>query len=323
MAANNRPRVPLSDAESVVDDLFEAADEILIQQAKQQPRLAVVIDEEGPDAYAYIDALMGKRRKIALPPPTAEEIKKRDPYGMDLHGLMLTKNATRRSIEECRRIRAKQRDFLAHYLATFEPIRAAIAVGVNEYEVEKWHRQPAFEQMYQQIRLIVYERLEATAIKRAHSGSDRLLVKLLEAYVPEKFGRVSTNRMIGTGPNGEIEVNVNNWAELARRAQVTHGPVIDVNGRELDNTDTTPVVIPSASEKAPIDTFKTKKYTRKKAQVPGDTPAEAHGQAMRDVPVDGKDPADEGGRVLQERSGERGGEPDAPRKREPHVPPVE
>jgi hypothetical protein len=56
-----------------------------------------------------------------------------------------------------------------------------------------------------------------------------MLIKLLEAYFPERFGR--RTQIWGTGPQGELEVTVSNWADLAKSAAVKL-PVIDITGEE-------------------------------------------------------------------------------------------
>jgi len=112
----------------------------------------------------------------------------------------------------------QQKEFLAAYIRMYNPTEAAVAAKIPVQRVSRWRKAPAFNKIYLQVQDMVLQSLEAEGVRRAYDGSDRLLIKFLEAYAPEKFGR--TTRLTGSNPDGSLNINITSWAELARSAVV-------------------------------------------------------------------------------------------------------
>lgn len=113
----------------------------------------------------------------------------------------------------------QQKRFLVAYMSTFNPEEAATLAHLPMQRVHRWLKAPVFKELYGQVQTILGHKLEGEAVKRAYEGSDRLLIKLLEAFFPEKYGK--TTRVFGAGPDGAINVRVTSWAELAQKASIT------------------------------------------------------------------------------------------------------
>lgn len=89
---------------------------------------------------------------------------------------------------------------------------------VSVQQVAKWMEDAEFEHTLQHAVDIVGDRLESELFRRAMDGSDRLLLRAMEANRPEKYARVI---------KGDFSV-MHSWADLAREAADTE-----------DTTDTT------------------------------------------------------------------------------------
>lgn len=89
---------------------------------------------------------------------------------------------------------------------------AAEIVGIDRGTVYNWlNADPEFKESFEKAREVGTELLEDVAWKRAQDTSDRLLVVLLKAYKPEKFGDkievTSTKKIKLDWPEGEKEEN--------------------------------------------------------------------------------------------------------------------
>ncbi len=79
-----------------------------------------------------------------------------------------------------------------------------------------------FKGAFQRAYGAIADALEEEGLKMALNGNEKLLIKFLEAYRPDKFATSNvrnTHLVVGSGENGEIEVNVNSWAELSKKAK--------------------------------------------------------------------------------------------------------
>lgn len=78
-------------------------------------------------------------------------------------------------------------------------------------QVDKWMEDGEFRWHLDNAVSVVADRLEGELIRRAMDGSDRLLIRAMEAARPEKYARVI---------KGDVSV-VHSWAELARQVADT------------------------------------------------------------------------------------------------------
>ena len=150
----------------------------------------------------------------------------RTPEGVEVVRIMLLPDtvpppeADEREKAEARRVEIEQqKHFLVAYMNTYDPSRAAVHAGIPLQRVSRWRKAPAFDKLYQQVTDVIVESLEAEGLRRAFTGSDRLLIKFLEGLLPEKYGR--TTRVTGSGPGGSLNVNVTSWQELAKTVAMT------------------------------------------------------------------------------------------------------
>lgn len=86
--------------------------------------------------------------------------------------------------------------------------RACAIADVSSKQVDVWMKNDEFSEALQAAMNVVGDALEEELIKRAMEGSDKLLLRALEAHKPEKYAR----RI-----DGRIDV-VHSWADLARKA---------------------------------------------------------------------------------------------------------
>ena len=81
----------------------------------------------------------------------------------------------------------------AQFLDTFREIcnmsQAAEVAGIDRTTVYNWRRDdPNFKKQFEQAREDGAEALEDVAYQRAQEQSDRLIMALLKAYKPDRFG---------------------------------------------------------------------------------------------------------------------------------------
>lgn len=85
---------------------------------------------------------------------------------------------------------------------------ACTIAEVTYAQVEKWMEDAEFAHNLQHAINIVGDRLESELFRRAMDGSDRLLIRAMEANKPEKYARII---------KGDINI-MHSWADLARQA---------------------------------------------------------------------------------------------------------
>jgi hypothetical protein len=124
----------------------------------------------------------------------------------------------------------KQENFLRAYVKCKNLSKARTIAGVTRGEYSRWvAKETAFAEAVKGVTEFVADLLEDTALEMALSGNEKLLIKMLEAYRPEKF---SPKKAIDVSTRSDVNINVNNWAELARKAmeaerQVIEGEVVE------------------------------------------------------------------------------------------------
>ena len=89
---------------------------------------------------------------------------------------------------------------------------AAKVAGVSMSTVEKWMREPKFREAMTTAAEVISDVLEQEALRRAMSGSDKLLITMLKAVRPDKY---QTKTSADIRHTGEI---VHTWADLAKKA---------------------------------------------------------------------------------------------------------
>lgn len=138
------------------------------------------------------------------------------------------------------RLSEKQVIFLRYFLATGTVTGACKGSGTTVIEFNKWTKDKPenkeFKASLDMAMNSVIDTLEQEGIKRALAGSDKLLIKFLEAYKANKFAPRSNVVHTGTGENGEIQVEVKSWAELAQKAAVK--PIIETTGTVVEAEET-------------------------------------------------------------------------------------
>ena len=73
---------------------------------------------------------------------------------------------------------------------------ACVAANVDRRTIQRWrHEDPAFNEKYQSAELNITEKLERTAMTRALTTSDTLLIFLLKARHPEKYKERFTHEL--------------------------------------------------------------------------------------------------------------------------------
>lgn len=196
-----------------VDDLFEEipASKLVPRPMKRTKETLITRDKK---------ALLYKKKESVLPVDAKALVKVMEDESPE--GLVVA-----REIEV-----EQQKAFIEAYIRLVNTNDAAVETGIPLQRVARWRKESkAFERIYNSVQGIVGQSLETEAVRRAYKGSDRMLIKLLEAYFPERFGR--RTQIWGTGPQGELEVTVSNWADLAKSAAVKL-PVIDITGEVED-----------------------------------------------------------------------------------------
>jgi len=98
---------------------------------------------------------------------------------------------------------------------------------VTARQVAEWGRSEEFNEWLAVSVGVVADTLEDELIKRAMEGSDKLLVKAVEAHKPDKYS-----------PRQNISQHiVHSWADLARIASTSHAPTMTEIGEDADEED--------------------------------------------------------------------------------------
>jgi len=131
----------------------------------------------------------------------------------------------------------KKEAFIKAFVKVKNVSKALSFAGVTKTEYGRWLREDAdFEVAVRGVVDFVADLLEDTALEMALSGNERVLIKMLEAYRPEKF---SPKRAVDI--RSEHNINVNSWSELARKAlEVEKAKVVeivDVDENEEEDVD--------------------------------------------------------------------------------------
>jgi hypothetical protein len=149
------------------------------------------------------------RPSIASPPPESQVSKSiRDKLTHN------QKPKKRTTVSKAILTANKKKAFLKAYYAAKSVKKACDITGVSRYFVNRWQEEDkGFAKMFNSIATIVIDELEETAIERANSGSDQLLMFLLKGNRPDKYGN---KLQIGAGaPPTE---SPNEWIALAHKA---------------------------------------------------------------------------------------------------------
>jgi len=132
----------------------------------------------------------------------------------------------------------KQENFLRAYVKCKNLSKARTVAGVTRSEYSGWvGKETAFAEAVKGVTEFVADLLEDTALEMALSGNEKLLIKMLEAYRPEKF---SPKKAIDVSTRSDVNINVNNWSELARKAMEAERNAIDVEVIGEDEKDDVP-----------------------------------------------------------------------------------
>jgi phage terminase small subunit len=117
----------------------------------------------------------------------------------------------------------EQRIFITHYMASGVVTTALKKAGISRRRYnEMLEHDKIFREAVLNATEAIVDELEHTALKEAKNGNTKVLIKLLESYKPQKFGRVSTIQNL---VDGKVDINIKSWAELVEKAE---REVIDV-----------------------------------------------------------------------------------------------
>lgn len=113
------------------------------------------------------------------------------------------------------RLSAEQDVFLTHYMGCGVVTTALRKSGLTRKRYTQMMQDDAlFIESVQGATEAIADTVEQEALKRALTGSDRVLIKMLEALKPKKFGKSSTVQNL---IDGQLSVVVGSWAELSSR----------------------------------------------------------------------------------------------------------
>lgn len=111
---------------------------------------------------------------------------------------------------------AKQENFLRAFVRCKNLTKARTIAGVSSAQYQGWMKSKTdFSRMVGEVTDMVADSLEDVALDMALSGNEKMLIKMLEAYRPEKF---SPKRAIDVKTDSKVTLNVNSWEELAKKA---------------------------------------------------------------------------------------------------------
>jgi len=138
---------------------------------------------------------------------------------------------------ECdpKKLNTEQRMFLTRYMSTGTVTAALRKTHISLKKYRYWlDNSPVFSRALLDATDTLADRLESEALKQALTGNTKLLIKSLEALRPYKWGRSST---VNTFLNGKVDVEIKDWAQLARQAQtvdITPGTSTSTRTPSLD-----------------------------------------------------------------------------------------
>jgi len=113
-------------------------------------------------------------------------------------------------------VSGNQQLFLRAYFKTKNLSKALAMSGVSKTTYNKWLSDSThFSAVVGSVMDVIADALEETALALALEGNEKVLMKMLEAYRPEKF---SPKKAIDFNANINSTVNVKDWAELAKTA---------------------------------------------------------------------------------------------------------
>lgn len=138
---------------------------------------------------------------------------------------------------------AKQEQFLRAYVKCKNLTKSLVLAGANKGEYRDWLKKDTpFASAVGYVTDFVADQLEDAGLELALAGNEKLLIKFLEAYRPEKF---SPKRAIDI--KSEHNINVTSWQELALSAEKANratktviqgdGSVIEAEILEEDDED--------------------------------------------------------------------------------------
>lgn len=107
------------------------------------------------------------------------------------------------------------RVFLTHYMASGTVSTALKKSGLSRKKFdEAMTGNKLFASAMKNATEAIVDMLEQEGMRRAMLGSDRLLKKMLESFRPERY------RHTAVSVENNMNVTVNNWAELAQKAEI-------------------------------------------------------------------------------------------------------
>lgn len=120
--------------------------------------------------------------------------------------------------------------FIKGYLSRGSLRGAMLMSGVSSSEYKVWMmgktpENAVFKHVINECLDMMADVLEEEAFRLALSGNDRVLLKMLEGYRPERYAQKKQ-----ITHEGNVNVNISNWADLAKKAEA----VIDVEGGTVD-----------------------------------------------------------------------------------------
>lgn len=117
------------------------------------------------------------------------------------------------------RLTVEQKAFLVQYTRTGTVTQALKNAKVTSARYKMWLTLPQFAIAFEDATNALADRLEGIAFQRAMAGSDKLLIKSLEALRPARWGKASTVRSFFEGKM-DVDVKITDWAALAKEAEV-------------------------------------------------------------------------------------------------------
>lgn len=126
--------------------------------------------------------------------------------------------------------------FIKGYLAKGSVRGALMMSGVTSTEYKTWmlgktQENAMFRHVVSECVDMMADVLEEEAFRLALSGNDRVLLKMLEGYRPERYAQKKTMTH-----EGSVNLNITNWADLARKAEAVieaDGGTVDDGGEEI------------------------------------------------------------------------------------------
>lgn len=133
------------------------------------------------------------------------------------------------------KLTVQQQMYILQYAVRGTKLGAAQGAGVPYSVVEKWNKDEEFTEALERAFEMSRDALESEFLRRAMTGSDKLMIEAIRANKPEKYGRRESKDV---NIRGTV---VHTWSELAMQAKELEGTtetkadVVEVDFEEVEN----------------------------------------------------------------------------------------